>query len=130
MHMNIEAERGEERHEEHIGRIRIINPNRLPAPPAFIVPVVQKRSHHPELNTVLTPQADIPLPLGQILGRDRHILGEIGVHQRDVEPRRQIVQENPERRRLIGGARGGTDVELREEGEEVRLVIESSGEEQ
>lgn len=127
--MNIETKRGEKRHEEDLGRVRVRNPNGLPGGrPIGItwIPVAEERRHHPVLHAVLFAEAVVPPPGGDVLSRDRSGVGEVGVHQADVKTRRQIVHVDTEGRRS-GGARRRIG-QLGDEVEELGFVIEGSGE--
>lgn len=76
---------------------------------------------------MLVAEAVVPPPGGDVLGGDRSGVGEVGVHQADVETRRQIVHVDTEGRRS-GAARRRRIGELGDEVEELGFVIEGSGE--
>lgn len=128
MNMNIETKGREKRHEEDVSRIGVSNPNCLPDGGGLVIPVVQKRRHHPVLDAVLLAEAVVPPPGGDVPGGDRGAVGEVGVHQSDIETRRQIVHVDTEGRR--SGAAGRGIAKLGDEVEELGFVIEGSGEQE
>jgi len=107
--VHVEAERGEEGHEEGVGGVRIPHPDGLPSPIRSRGPVLERR-HHPVLHAVLAPDP----------ARGRRPRGEpravVGPHHGDVEARGQVVHEDAERRRGGGRAPGGEGLEVEERG--------------
>lgn len=106
--VHVEAERGEEGHEEGVGGVRIPHPDGLPSPLRSRAPILERR-HHPVLHAVLAPDP----------ARGRRPRGEPraggGPHHGDVEARRQVVHEDAERRDC-GRAPGGEGLEVEEGG--------------
>ena len=113
--MHVEAERGEEGHEEGLGGVRIPHADGLRRR-SPLLPLLLKGRHHPVLHAVLPPD---PARGGRPRGERGGVppLGAAAVpgrgHHGDVEARGEVVHEDAERRG--GRAAGGEGAEVEED---------------
>lgn len=111
--MHVEAERGEEGHEEGLGGVRIPHPDGLRRP-SSLLPLLLQGRHHPVLHAVLPPDpARGGRPRGQRGGVPLGAGGGGRGHHGDVEARGEVVHEDAERRG--GRAPGGEGAEVEED---------------
>jgi hypothetical protein len=117
--VHIEAERGEEGHEERLRGVRIPHPDRLPPFLRYSTLCcrlisIQQRGHHPVLDAVLPPDPTRRRRPRWERRRRRVGGGGVGRHHADVEARGQVVHEDAERRGRSGRAPSGEGPEVEE----------------
>lgn len=122
MPVGIKTQRREKRHEEHVGRVRIQNPNRLAG---RVLPLAQQRRRHPVLGAVLLPQTGPPRPRRKSPRRHRSLVGAPALQHSHVEPPGEVVHVDAEGGFGAAAGRTGGDVE---EGVEVGADVEGADE--